>query len=74
MAELVQQRYAGAFYEVAKELQKEDAFLEELKFIDKVLTDNSDFMKVLKAPMISKEEKKIFDRKSICQSVIYFYF
>ena len=72
MAELVQQRYAGAFYEVAKELQKEDAFLEELKFIDKVLTDNSDFMKVLKAPMISKE--KIFDRKSICQSVIYFYF
>lgn len=58
MAELVQQRYAGAFYEVAKELQKEDAFLEELKFIDKVLTDNSDFMKVLKAPMISKEEKK----------------
>lgn len=74
MAELVQQRYAGAFYEVAKELQKEDAFLEELKFIDKVLTDNSDFMKVLKAPMISKEEKKIFDRKGICQSVIYFYF
>ena len=58
MAELVQQRYAGAFYEVAKELQKEDAFLEELKFIDKVLTDNSDYMKVLKAPMISKEEKK----------------
>ena len=52
------QLFLECFYEVAKELQKEDAFLEELKFIDKVLTDNSDFMKVLKAPMISKEEKK----------------
>ncbi len=58
MAELVQQRYAGAFYEVAKELQKEDEFLNELKFIAGVFTENADFMKVLKAPMISKDEKK----------------
>ncbi len=58
MAELVQQRYAGAFYEVAKELQKEDEFLAELSFVDKILAENADFMKVLKAPMISKEEKK----------------
>ncbi len=58
MAELVQRRYAGAYYEVAKELQKEDDFLKELQYIDAVLKDNPDFMKVLKAPMISKDEKK----------------
>ena len=44
MAELVQRRYAGAYYEVAKELQKEDDFLKELQYIDAVLKDNPDFI------------------------------
>lgn len=69
MAELVQQRYAGAYYEVAKELQKEDDFLKELQYIDTVLRENSDFMKVLKAPMISKDEKKSLVEKIFADQI-----
>jgi len=58
MAELVQQRYAKALFEVAVELKKEDSFLEELNSLDRVFKENDGLLKILKAPMVSKDEKK----------------
>lgn len=58
MAELVEQRYAGALFEVSQHLKKEDQFLSELDFVNDALKQNPDLMKVLSAPMISKNEKK----------------
>lgn len=58
MAELVEQRYAGALFEVSQQLGKEDLFLSELSFVNDSLRQNPDLMKVLSAPMISKNEKK----------------
>lgn len=58
MAELVKQRYAGALFEVSQQLKKEDKFLSELTFINDSLEQHPDLMKVLSAPMISRNEKK----------------
>lgn len=58
MAELVQQRYAKALFEVAIELKREDDFLMQLNGLDSVLKENPGLLKILKAPMVSKDEKK----------------
>jgi len=58
MAELVQQRYAKALFEVAIELKREDDFLMQLNGLDRVLKENPGLLKILKAPMVSKDEKK----------------
>ncbi len=76
MAELVGQRYALALFEVSQQLGKEDRFFKELKFVIDALKQNPDFMKVLSAPMISKDEKKelvetIFS-SSLSQEIINF--
>ena len=58
MAELVKQRYAKALFEVAIELKREDDFLMQLNGLDRVLKENPGLLKILKAPMVSKDEKK----------------
>ena len=54
MAELVQRRYAGAYYEVAKELQKEDDFLKELQYIDA-----DSYNKILDLLSVMRKSKEI---------------
>ncbi|MBM7615127.1 F0F1 ATP synthase subunit delta [Alkaliphilus hydrothermalis] len=58
MAELVAKRYAGALYEVAIPLQKQEIFKEELLAILDTLTAHPQFDQLLKSPLIQSQEKK----------------
>lgn len=76
MAELVQERYAKTLFEVGKELNKEDIFMEELSLIKELVKENPDFIKLLSAQNIGAEElknttEKIFYGK-ISQEIINF--
>lgn len=58
MAELVRETYAGAIFDIAGELGKEDDFFKELTELGQIFKENPDFMRILKSPVFSKEEKK----------------
>lgn len=58
MAELVSKTYAGAFFDIAQEIGKEEEYFEELKELDKIFSLHGDLMTFLKSPVFSKEEKK----------------
>ena len=58
MAELVARRYSEALFEVGKEDNKLDEYLEEIKFIGDVCSEYKDFFELLKTPKISINEKK----------------
>ncbi|MDW7668210.1 MAG: F0F1 ATP synthase subunit delta [Bacillota bacterium] len=58
MAELVARRYSQALFEVGKEENKLDEYLEEIKFIGDVCIEYKDFFELLKTPKISISEKK----------------
>ena len=49
--------YGSALYDLAAETNTLDEILEQMKVISGVLRENPDFIKVLDAPMISKEDK-----------------
>ncbi|WP_026477372.1 F0F1 ATP synthase subunit delta [Alkaliphilus transvaalensis] len=76
MAELVAKRYAGALFEVALPIRKEQLFKEELLTLLEALTTNPNFDQLLKSPLIQAQEKKnilttIFQGK-ISQEVLNF--
>lgn len=52
--------YADALFEIAMEENIADEILEQTQVISQVLRENADFVKLLGAPMISKEEKAEF--------------
>ncbi|OPJ55262.1 F0F1 ATP synthase subunit delta [Alkalithermobacter paradoxus] len=58
MAKLVATRYANAIFEVGVESNREESFYNELSIILDTINQNEDFFKILKAPLISKQEKK----------------
>ncbi len=59
MAELtISMTYGSAMYEVAKELSKEDAVLEELKQISDIFEQNPSFFEFVSTPTIAKTQKK----------------
>lgn len=57
MAKLVSKTYGEALFELAVEEGKEDALLEEVSAIKKVLDENPDFSKIMDHPKILKEDK-----------------
>ncbi|SHJ85901.1 F0F1 ATP synthase subunit delta [Tepidibacter formicigenes] len=59
MAKLVASRYANALFEVGIEGEKLELLNEELKTLVDVFKENEDFLNVLKAPLVSKQEKKV---------------
>jgi F-type H+-transporting ATPase subunit delta len=62
MAELVAKIYSQALFEVGKEDNKLDGYLEEIKFIGDICTEYKDFFELLKTPKISiKEKKDVFE-------------
>jgi F-type H+-transporting ATPase subunit delta len=63
MAKLVASRYANALFEVGISEGTTAALNDELKVIVDLFNENEDFLKILKAPLISKEEKKALVEK-----------
>lgn len=57
MAKLVSKTYGEALFELAVEEGKEDAFLDEIMALKKILAENSDFGRLMNHPKILKEEK-----------------
>ena len=49
--------YGGALSDLAFEEKREDAVLESVRAVKKVIADNPDYIKFLAAPNISREEK-----------------
>jgi len=58
MAKLVSKTYGDALFELATEEKKEDILLEEAVEIKKLLTENSEFIKMMNHPQISREDKE----------------
>ena len=50
--------YARALYELAKENSELDKVEEEIKSLEKLLNDSSDFKEMISSPAITKEDKK----------------
>ncbi|MBO4898178.1 MAG: F0F1 ATP synthase subunit delta [Clostridia bacterium] len=50
--------YAAALFDLAKEGGKEEKYLSELICIEKVFSENEDYLKVLRLPNVSLEEKE----------------
>ncbi|MEJ8553968.1 F0F1 ATP synthase subunit delta [Tepidibacter sp. Z1-5] len=63
MAKLVASRYANALFEVGVSDGTTEALNNDLKVIVDLFNENEDFLKILKAPLISKEEKKALVEK-----------
>ncbi|CAH2215007.1 F0F1 ATP synthase subunit delta [Tepidibacter aestuarii] len=63
MAKLVASRYANALFEVGISEGTTADLNDELKVIVDLFDQNEDFLKILKAPLISKEEKKALVEK-----------
>ncbi|MFI3236572.1 MAG: ATP synthase F1 subunit delta [Lachnospiraceae bacterium] len=57
MAKLISKTYGEALFELSLEEQKMDIFFEEVKGILEILSENTDFSKLMNHPKISKEEK-----------------
>ncbi|MEG1895479.1 MAG: F0F1 ATP synthase subunit delta, partial [Oscillospiraceae bacterium] len=49
--------YAGALFEISLEEKKDGEILSQVKTLKTVFEENPQFIEVLAAPMISKEEK-----------------
>ena len=58
MAKLVSKTYGDALFELATEEKKEDILLEEALEIKKLLTENTEFIKMMNHPQISREDKE----------------
>lgn len=58
MAELVQARYARSLFEVAVEANCQDKAMDELNLISVLIDENPDFLKLLSAKTVSKQELK----------------
>lgn len=58
MAKLAAQTYGESLFELALEEEKLDLFLKEAEFIQQILTENEDLVKLMTHPKISKEEKQ----------------
>jgi len=50
--------YALALYELAKENSEFDKIEEEMKSLNKLLADNSEFKEIILSPIVEKEKKK----------------
>ena len=50
--------YATALYELSKENSELDKVEEEIKSLEKLLNDSSDFKEMISSPAITKEDKK----------------
>ena len=58
MASIISERYALSLYEVAKQENKVQEFMDEFNAVCDVFNENPDFLKVLKTPSIQFAEKK----------------
>ena len=58
MYEYLDRRYALALYEVAKEKDKADEYINDLREICDLIENNKDFYEVVKHPQISTKNKK----------------
>lgn len=58
MYEYLDRRYALALYEVAKEKNKVDEYINDLREICDLIENNKDFYEVVKHPQISTKNKK----------------
>ena len=58
MASIISERYALSLYEVAKQENKVQEFMDEFNAVCNVFNKNPDFLKVLKTPSIQFAEKK----------------
>lgn len=58
MAKLAAKTYGESLFELALEENKLDLFLDEAVFVQQVLSENEDFVKLMTHPKVSKEDKK----------------
>ena len=57
MAKLVSKTYGDALFEVAREKNQLDAFLEDVKAVETAILENQEIFKLMNHPKIVKEEK-----------------
>ena len=57
MAKLISKTYGDALFELAVEEDKVDVLLEEIEQLQKILSENADFGRLMNHPKIMKEEK-----------------
>ena len=57
MAKLISKTYGDALFELAVEKDKVDVLLQEIEQLQKVLSENEDFGRLMNHPKIIKEEK-----------------
>lgn len=57
MAKLISKTYGDALFELAVEEDKVDALLEEIEQLQKVLSENAEFGRLMNHPKVIKEEK-----------------
>lgn len=69
MAELVALTYGKALFEVAKEKDSVESFLEEIKFIKNLFESEPDFYELYKSPRINKFEKQGFLKEVFAEKV-----
>lgn len=58
MYEYLDRRYAMALYETAEEKGKVEQYINDLKFIENSMKDNTDFYEVVKHPQVATKQKK----------------
>ena len=58
MAKLIEKVYGDALFDLAVEKNRAEEFLDEIKVIGQVLSDNPDFAELMQHPGISEEEKE----------------
>lgn len=58
MAKLAAKTYGDSLFELALEEGKTDLFLKEAEFVQQILAENEDLVKLMTHPKISKEEKE----------------
>jgi len=66
--------YALALYELSKESGELDKIEDEMKSLNKLLSDNSDFKRIISTPTVAKEDKKnvifaIADKNNFSQTL-----
>ena len=59
--DLMSDRYASALYDLAVESKTVEAIINDLNFVQKIISDNKDLKLLIKSPLISSPDKlKIF--------------
>ncbi len=58
MAKLIEQTYGQALYELAVEEDKTELFLEEARTLKAAFADGDDFMRFIKNPRVTQDEKR----------------